>query len=193
MMSRSCHGWKQWAARAVAGLGLSVALASPAWSDAPAPAAPMPAAPMPAAPMPAAPHAGAQGSIRSAADSKQGGRAGGSIGKASGATATTTITVICFHSSIQCFSARKTRQPDGAPARAAALDLRAPDIARIFPQAELEQTLRDPDEIHEVQQTVQVHGQRELAPVSVGLLAIPWAVMHPTQAWRIFTPLPEAK
>lgn len=73
------------------------------------------------------------------------------------------------------------------------MDLRAPDIAKIFPRTELQEKLPDPVDEHEVQDTVQVSGTREYAPVSVGLLALPWAVLHPTQAWRIFMPLPPSE
>jgi hypothetical protein len=92
--------------------------------------------------------------------------------------------VICFQNSIRCFTAN-------AP-KSAALDLRAPAITRVFSEAELQQKLDEPDEIHEPA-TVQVQGERQMAPVSVGLMAIPWAIVHPTQAWRILMPLPEAK
>jgi len=89
--------------------------------------------------------------------------------------------VICFQSSIRCFTAKS-----------APLDLRAPAITRVFSEAELQQKLEEPQEIHETE-TVQVQGERQLTPVSVGLMAIPWAVIHPTQAWRIFMPVPDAK
>ncbi|HVY80215.1 MAG TPA: hypothetical protein VG994_04470 [Steroidobacteraceae bacterium] len=92
--------------------------------------------------------------------------------------------VICFQSSIRCFTAN--------PSQSAALDLRAPPITRVFSEAELQQKLEEPDEIHEAP-TVQVEGERPTTPVSVGILAIPWAIVHPTQAWRIFAPVPEAK
>jgi hypothetical protein len=63
----------------------------------------------------------------------------------------------------------------------------------VFSEAELQQPLEDPyEQIHE-QPTVQVEGERQVTPVSVGLMAIPWAIVHPTQAWRIFMPVPEAK
>jgi hypothetical protein len=93
--------------------------------------------------------------------------------------------VICFQNSIRCFPAK-------AP-NSATLDLRAPAITRVFSEAELQQKLEEPEEqIHE-QATVQVQGERQITPVSVGLMAIPWAIVHPTQAWRIFMPVPEAK
>jgi hypothetical protein len=73
------------------------------------------------------------------------------------------------------------------------MDLRAPDISRIFPRTELQQKLPEPGEERvESQESVRVSGTRELAPVSVGLMALPWAIRHPTQAWRIFMPIPAA-
>jgi hypothetical protein len=92
--------------------------------------------------------------------------------------------VICFQSSIRCFTANSSQS--------AALDLRAPPITQVFSEAELQQKLADPDEVHEAP-TVQVEGERPTTPVAVGIMAIPWAIIHPTQAWRIFAPVPEAK
>lgn len=89
--------------------------------------------------------------------------------------------IICLQNSIHCFTAKS-----------APLDLRAPAITRVFSEAELQQKLDEPEEIHE-QATVQVQGERQITPVSVGLMAIPWAIVHPTQAWRILMPVPEAK
>lgn len=94
-------------------------------------------------------------------------------------------TVICVNA-VQCFSAKASASPTNAQRT---LDLRPPDIRHVFSEAELQQKIQDPADEHEIQETVQVEGQRRLAPVSIGLLSIPWAVMHPTQAWRIFTPI----
>ncbi|HEV7717086.1 MAG TPA: hypothetical protein VGO53_15925 [Steroidobacteraceae bacterium] len=71
------------------------------------------------------------------------------------------------------------------------MDLGAPDVARIFPTTELQEKLPEPgeEEIAVVDNTVQVSGKRQLTPVSVGIMAIPWALRHPTQAWRIFVPM----
>jgi hypothetical protein len=100
--------------------------------------------------------------------------------------------VICLQSSIRCFS---TKAPAAGTPRssAPALDLRAPELNRVFSQAELSQKLQDPDEQYEITETVQVEGARQLTPVSVGLMAIPWAIIHPTQAWRILMPVQDAK
>jgi hypothetical protein len=75
------------------------------------------------------------------------------------------------------------------------LDLRAPDIRRVFTEAQLQQSLHspDPDEVtYEIQET-RVEGERPLTPVSIGIMAIPWAIVHPTQAWRILMPMTDAK
>jgi hypothetical protein len=73
------------------------------------------------------------------------------------------------------------------------LDLRLPDIRTIFSQATIEAVLnktRDGDTIEEVE----VEGERSRVIPSTpsipgGLFAPFWALAHPTQAWRIFTPL----
>ena len=107
---------------------------------------------------------------------------------ASPSTSTSTSTpstpgpkVVCFQNSLRCFTVKS-----------APLDLRAPVITHVFSEAELQQKLDEPPEIHEGD-TVQVQGERQITPVSVGLMAIPWAVIHPTQAWRIFMPVQDAK
>jgi hypothetical protein len=76
---------------------------------------------------------------------------------------------------------------------ARSLDLRAPDITRLFTSEQLNRILaatfrRDIEEI-------EVQGARDRLPSSTpsvwpGLGAPIWAVLNPTQAWRIFAPLP---
>lgn len=102
--------------------------------------------------------------------------------------------VICLQNS-SCFSAKAPVRgtKTSTPTAATSLDLQAPQISRVFSEAELSQKIEEPDEREVIQETVQVATKRQLSPVSVGLLAIPWAIIHPTQAWRIFMPLPEAK
>ena len=95
-----------------------------------------------------------------------------------------------------------TIRPAGKPPVATAadtqqkpLDLRVPDITKLFSQQELQRVLAraiDPD-----LEEVEVEGARgRIAPppdtptVWPGLLAPFWAVTHPTQAWRILAPLP---
>lgn len=102
-------------------------------------------------------------------------------------------------SMLACAEFASAAEPDPAPAKAAAtqrkpLDLRAPDITRIFSPQELQRLLAntiDPD-IEEVE----VEGTRpkvvppETPAVWPGVLAPFWALAHPTQAWRIFAPMP---
>lgn len=101
--------------------------------------------------------------------------------------------VICFQNSLRCFTPTRAAPSAGSAPRTNALDLRAPEITRVFSQAELSQKLQEPEETSDIQETVQVQGERQITPVSVGLMAIPWAIVHPTQAWRILMPVPEAK
>lgn len=96
--------------------------------------------------------------------------------------------MICFKTSIRCFSAAAARPGK----KAAALDLGAPEITRIFSQEELQQKLPEEPE-REVQDTVQVEGERQGPNVPGGIMSLPWAVIHPTQAWRILMPVPTAK
>ena len=75
---------------------------------------------------------------------------------------------------------------------AAGMDLHAPPLSHIYPRQELQYIMAyDPDA--ETDGEVSVKGSK--APVNVPvapgnqLQAIPWALLHPTQAWRILTPI----
>ncbi len=89
------------------------------------------------------------------------------------------------------------KRPASAVTTAAPMDLHAPDARKVFPLSELQKRLPEPAEQQEVQEaaTVQVSTDRDVPPPSVpiGILAPFWAIRHPTQAWRIFLPVPEAK
>ena len=88
-------------------------------------------------------------------------------------------------------SAAVATKPAAPSARS--LDLRAPDITRLFTSEQLNRILaasfrRDIEEI-------EVQGARDRLPAATpsvwpGLGAPIWAVLNPTQAWRIFAPLP---
>lgn len=96
---------------------------------------------------------------------------------------------VCFLVTMQCFKP-KVAAADAQPSR---LDLRAPPIAAVVPQAELQVALADPDEpkYDEESSIVKVEGERDgLLDIPVGIMAIPWAARHPSQAWRIFLPTP---
>ena len=87
---------------------------------------------------------------------------------------------------------------NGAPSKRTAaphkLDLRLPDIRTIFSPDVIDQVLskaRDRDTIEEVE----VEGVRtRIAPgtpdVPAGWFSAFWAFAHPSDAWRIFAPLP---
>lgn len=173
MMLKSCHRWTEWTARGIAAAALFTGCMTYALAaDEPNAANSRPTAAAPSSAKPSTP-AAAQTSTNSAPASSE-----------------SAPKVICLQNSIRCFPVKTATS--GTAARPA-LDLRAPDIRRVFPAAELAVPLQDPDEAIAVQETVQVEGQRQQTPVSVGIMALPWAVLHPTQAWRIFMPLPEAK
>jgi hypothetical protein len=72
------------------------------------------------------------------------------------------------------------------------LDLHAPALNRIYTRKQLSYILAyDPDDLSDTE--VSVKGSRAAVnvPVTPGnqLLALPWALLHPTQAWRVFTPI----
>jgi hypothetical protein len=73
------------------------------------------------------------------------------------------------------------------------LDLRAPDITKLYTPRQLDRLIAkmEFDNIEEIE----VEGARVPAPtftprVWPGIAAPFWALFHPTQAWRIFAPLP---
>ena len=129
-------------------------------------------------------------------DSKKSAKPAPSATSSTAATAGTTATtpsVICFQSTVRCFAA--VRSPNAM--HTAAIDLHPPDVRKIFPLAELQKPLPDAEDERVAQEdtTVQVSTERLGPPPSVpiGILAPFWAIRHPTQAWRIFLPVPEAK
>ncbi|MEQ1581662.1 MAG: hypothetical protein ABL964_13820 [Steroidobacteraceae bacterium] len=83
----------------------------------------------------------------------------------------------------------KTVTASGKP-----LDLRTPDVTRLVTPEELEQLTRgtgaEEMEIDEVQVQRRSGLPPDRPPVWPGLLAPFWALAHPTQALRIFAPLP---
>jgi hypothetical protein len=90
-----------------------------------------------------------------------------------------------------------TRADKPAPrtGRRAPLDLHAPPLSHIYSSTELRYILAPDDSTEDSATEVSVKGTKYVSPVPGApgnqLLAIPWALMHPTQAWRIFTPLEE--
>jgi len=107
---------------------------------------------------------------------------------------------VCFKLTGHCVDASKG--PAGTKAGTAAarsdaqrkgkkLNLTAPDVRTVVPEQELKEPLPSEKQITEVQeaQTVSVKADEGVPPdVPGGLGAIWWAVVHPSQAWRILTP-----
>ena len=70
------------------------------------------------------------------------------------------------------------------------LDLSAPPLNHVLSARELR--AMETDDASADESEVEVDAGRYRAPVPNGFLhALPWAVMHPTQAWRVFTPVTE--
>ena len=78
---------------------------------------------------------------------------------------------------------RGRQEPLGRP-----LDLSAPPISHVMTREQVQTLLAS--EQPEVPEDVTVEGGRYQAPVPQGQIrAIAWALVHPLQAWRIFTPI----
>jgi len=80
------------------------------------------------------------------------------------------------------------------PAGRRPLDLRAPDVRRLLPAEQWRYPLPTDED------SVTVESRRNAPPpdpekreVPGGVVAPFWALRHPTQAWRIFVPDPNAK
>ena len=84
-----------------------------------------------------------------------------------------------------------SRAPESAPPKR--LNLRAPDITTLYTPEQIARILAA--SVDENIEGVQVEGERgktiPATPEVWGAIAAPfWALLHPTQAWRIFLPLP---
>ena len=83
---------------------------------------------------------------------------------------------------------RAISQPPGKRAPAARpLDLSAPPISHVMTPEQVQALIAAPDDST---QDVMVEENRYQAPVPRGQLqALTWALVHPLEAWRIFTPV----
>jgi hypothetical protein len=96
--------------------------------------------------------------------------------------------LVCLNMALHCFAIKPQAEDASAKAKSASLDLKAPDIRRVASPIMLNAPTDEPVDIEE--QQVQVQGTRPEVYVPGGLASLPWAVMNPTQAWRIFLPVP---
>lgn len=84
-------------------------------------------------------------------------------------------------------SGRPGSQRASEPARRP-LDLSAPPVSHVMTPEQVQELIEQPDDNGPEEVTVQEH--RYEAPVPRGQIrALAWALMHPLQAWRIFTPV----
>jgi hypothetical protein len=105
---------------------------------------------------------------------------------------------VCFKLTGRCVELKKApaakgaanASKDGSSAKPP-LNLTAPDVRTVVSADELKEPLPSSDQVTEVQedQTVSVKGEGVPADVPLGFGAIWWALNHPTQAWRIVTPV----
>lgn len=91
------------------------------------------------------------------------------------------------------FAEDKAETEPKTPAAAQPLDLRTPDITRLYSRRQLENLIAKMEA--EALEEVEVEGARvptpEFTPRVWPAIAAPfWALLHPTQAWRIFAPIP---
>jgi hypothetical protein len=73
------------------------------------------------------------------------------------------------------------------------LDLRTPNITHLFTSEQLNKVLAA--SFREDIEEVEVEGERDRTPANTpnvwpGIAAPFWALLNPTQSWRIFAPLP---
>jgi hypothetical protein len=82
-------------------------------------------------------------------------------------------------------SAQPQQADDGSPTRAAhPLDLDVRPVLQANPGL-----LWTPPVSDAPIEEVTVSGPRYRQAIPTGILSLPWAVTHPTQAWRILTPI----
>ena len=124
------------------------------------------------------------------------GAAGAQSQSATGSdTASKPQSQVCFKLTMRCVDAKAAKGKSGsaskdAPAAQQPLNLSAPDIRTVVPPEELKEPLPSNEQVSEEQEadTVQVKGDSNAPNVPGGFGALWWAVNHPAQAWRIFTP-----
>jgi cytoskeletal protein RodZ len=106
---------------------------------------------------------------------------------------------VCFKLTGHCVDSSKATAKAGTAGSTKAgsttgkkpLNLTAPDVRTVVPESELKEPLPNTEQITETQEadTVSVKGDQGVPPdVPVGFGAIWWALNHPSQSWRIFTP-----
>jgi hypothetical protein len=83
--------------------------------------------------------------------------------------------------------AKPPQQPASPPPT---LNIAPPDVHKVLPQQDLEGPLADLDAPEDEPPDVKVNGDHK-APQIPGnqIAALWWGITHPSQAWRLFTPV----
>jgi hypothetical protein len=112
----------------------------------------------------------------------------------------TTVALLAAVALAQAQTATTTSSSAPAKARAAkasrpaakSLDLHTPPLNHLYSASQLRYMMAyDPDDMSDSEVSVKGNKAAVNVPVTPGnqLMAVPWALLHPTQAWRIFTPV----
>src|SRR5262249_27252250 len=83
-----------------------------------------------------------------------------------------------------------TSPPQDGTSRRPPLNLTPPEVRPVVPEDELKEPLPSDEQMTETQeaQTVRVQGDPQAPDVPGGFAALWWALIHPSQAWRILAP-----
>jgi hypothetical protein len=103
----------------------------------------------------------------------------------------TTAVLLAATLALACTAAHAADEAAAAPPQP--LDLRAPDVTKLYTQRQLDRLIAKMEA--DFIERIEVEGARIPAPeftprVWPGIAAPLWALFNPTQAWRIFAPIP---
>jgi hypothetical protein len=80
-------------------------------------------------------------------------------------------------------------QDSSAPPTPRALDIKPPDIHQVMSAEQIAAAIPNPEESIVEPETVAVRGEVPAPYVPGGFAALYWAATHPTDSWRILTPV----
>ncbi len=102
-----------------------------------------------------------------------------------------TAVVLAATLALACTAAHAADEAAAPPPKP--LDLRAPDVTKLYTQRQLDRLIAKMEA--DFIEKIEVEGARIPAPeftprIWPGIAAPLWALFNPTQAWRIFAPIP---
>ena len=80
-------------------------------------------------------------------------------------------------------------QNSSAPPTPRVLDIKPPDVHQVMSAEQIAAAIPNPDESIVEPETVAVRGEVPAPYVPGGFAALYWAATHPTDSWRILTPV----